>query len=185
MFLETLFWCFALEGEPGFPAAKLSKRKKKKRKSLQPLTETWDAALAGNTNRLMRCPCTVWSTESSGVRQRGSSETQPFSRQMHRAQWAVREAGWISVQEHLLFMGIIHQGELSVAWSCHQNKMRSTGKLALCQNAIYELCSRDTALGAKLSGLLNEFVYELQWVHVYGNASKWGTGLGNLTFLFL
>ena len=51
-------------------------------------------------------------------------------------------------------MGIIHQGELSVAWSCHQNKMRSTGKLALCQNAIYELCSRATALGAKLSGLL-------------------------------
>lgn len=156
MFLETLFWCFALEGEPGFRAAKLSKRKekKKKRKSPQPLTETWDAALAGDTNRLMRCPCTVWSTESSGVRQCGSPETQPFSTQMHRAQWAVREAGWISVREHLLFMGIIHQGELSVAWSCHQNKMRRTGKLALCQNAIYELCSRATALGAKLSGLL-------------------------------
>jgi len=154
MFLETLFWCFALEGEPGFPAAKLSKRKKKKRKSLQPLTETWDAALAGNTNRLMRCPCTVWSTESSGVRHHGSSETQPFSRQMQRAQWAVRGAGWISVREHLLFMGIIHQRELSVAWFCHQNKMRSTGKLALCQNAIYELCSRDPALDVKLSALL-------------------------------
>ena len=31
MFLETLFWCFALEGEPGFPAAKLSKTKKKRK----------------------------------------------------------------------------------------------------------------------------------------------------------
>ena len=51
-------------------------------------------------------------------------------------------------------MGIIHQRELSVVWFCHQNKMRGIGKLALCQNAIYELCSRDTALDAKLSGLL-------------------------------
>lgn len=30
--LETLFWYFVLEGEPEFPAAKFSKKKKKERK---------------------------------------------------------------------------------------------------------------------------------------------------------
>lgn len=43
-----------------------------------------------------------------------SSETQPLSREMQRAWWAVKAAGWISVKEHLLFMGVIHQRNL--AW---------------------------------------------------------------------
>lgn len=154
MFLETLFWCFALEGEPGFPAAKLSKRKKKKKKKSTAINWNLGCCISRQHQPLNEVPLYSVINREFGVRQRGSSETQPFSRQMHRAQWAVREAGWISVREHLLFMGIIHQRELSVAWFCHQNKMRSTGKLALCQNAIYELCSRATALGAKLSGLL-------------------------------
>lgn len=61
-------------------------------------------------------------------------------------------------------MGIIHQRALSIAWFCHGNKMRSPGNLALCQNAIYELCRTYTLCetGLLLNLFMNFSVYAVR-----------------------
>lgn len=66
MFSETFVWCFEFETENQKPYCQTLKKNKKTKTKLQPLTETWVAVLAGDMNCLLRCPCTVWSMDSSG-----------------------------------------------------------------------------------------------------------------------
>lgn len=169
------------ESEPKFSTAKPSSPLPlHKKTSLWPLTETWVAALAGDTNCLMRCPCAVWSIGSLRVRHRIFSVS-PL-KLTHFLDKCRGHGGQSKKQGELVSRNIFYSWEKYIrgnwAWLSFVTGMKwealeswHSVKMPFMSCAVCTLlCTlRETVW------FNYEFVYELQCVHIYGNSSKWDT----------